>query len=169
LRVTEHRAHDCRCPNCGATARAVFPETVSGPVQYGTTLTAVVAYLSAVQLLPEDRIVQLLHDLHGIEVSAASVGAMTGRTAEALEADAVGQAGAGQACRRDRSAGRRIPALAAGGGDHPVDLLRRDVQARRDHRRHGRRAGPRPLRTLSPRRPARPVQRPPPARAEGTD
>src|SRR5215204_828283 len=24
LRVTEHRAHECRCPNCGATARAVF-------------------------------------------------------------------------------------------------------------------------------------------------
>jgi transposase len=173
LQVAEHRAHDCRCPNCGATARAAFPETVTGPVQYGSNLAAVVAYLSAVQLLPEDRIVQLLHDLHGIEVSAASVGAMTGRTAEALEAfaDAVGQAGAGQACRRDRSAGRRIPALAAGGGDHPVDLLRRDVQARRDHRRHGRRAGPRPLRTLfrPPRRPARPVQRPPPARAEGTD
>jgi transposase len=100
LQVAEHRAHDCRCPNCGATARAAFPETVT--VQYGSNLAAVVAYLSAVQLLPEDRIVQLLHDLHGIEVSAASVGAMTGRTAEALEAfaDAVGQAGAGQACRR---------------------------------------------------------------------
>ena len=94
LRVAEHRAHDCRCPNCGATARAAFPETVTGPVQYGSNLAAVVAYLSAVQLLPEDRIVQLLHDLHGIEVSAASVGAMTGRTAEALEAfaDALGQA-----------------------------------------------------------------------------
>src|SRR3954452_14912470 len=94
LQVAEHRAHDCRCPNCGATARAAFPETVTGPVQYGSNLAAVVAYLSAVQLLPEDRIVQLLHDLHGIEVSAASVGAMTGRTAEALEAfaDAVGQA-----------------------------------------------------------------------------
>jgi transposase len=94
LQVAEHRAHDCRCPNCGATARAAFPETVTGPVQYGSNLAAVVAYLSAVPLLPEDRIVQLLHDLHGIEVSAASVGAMTGRTAEALEAfaDAVGQA-----------------------------------------------------------------------------
>jgi transposase len=94
LRVAEHRAHDCRCPNCGETARAAFPETVTGPVQYGSNLAAVVAYLSAVQLLPEDRIVQLLHDLHGIEVSAASVGAMTGRTAEALEAfaDALGQA-----------------------------------------------------------------------------
>ena len=94
LRVTEHRAHECRCPNCGATARAVFPETVSGPVQYGTTLTAVVAYLSAVQLLPEDRIAQLLHELHRIEVSAASIAAMIQRKAADLSdfADTVGQA-----------------------------------------------------------------------------
>lgn len=93
LRVTEHRAHDCRCRHCGATARAAFPEAVAGPVQYGATLVAVVAYLSAVQLLPEDRIVQLLYDLHRVEVSAASIGAMISRKAADLAgfADAVGQ------------------------------------------------------------------------------
>lgn len=94
LRVTEHRAHNCRCRTCGAAARAEFPATVTGPVQYGPTLAAVVAYLSAVQLLPEDRIAQLLHDLHRIEVSAAAVATMVQRKAVALAAfaEAVGQA-----------------------------------------------------------------------------
>ena len=35
LVVTEHRAHDCRCADCGAQTRAPFPEGVNAPVQYG--------------------------------------------------------------------------------------------------------------------------------------
>ena len=32
LIVTEHRAHDCRCLNCGTRTRAAFPEGVTAPV-----------------------------------------------------------------------------------------------------------------------------------------
>ena len=94
LLVTEHRAHECRCRHCGATARAAFPEAVAGPVQYGPNIAAVVAYLSAVPLLPEDRIAQLLHDLHRIDISAASIATMIHRKAAELAdfAAAVGQA-----------------------------------------------------------------------------
>lgn len=94
LAVTEHRAHECHCRHRGATARAEFPEAVAGPVQYGPNIAAVVAYLSAVRLLPEDRIAQLLYDLHRIEVSAASIAAMISRKAADLAsfAEAVGQA-----------------------------------------------------------------------------
>lgn len=94
LVVTEHRAHECRCRHCGTTARAAFPETVAGPVQYGPNIAAVTAYLSAVQLLPEERIAQLLHDLHRIDVSAASIATMIGRKAAELGdfAAAVGRA-----------------------------------------------------------------------------
>lgn len=84
LTATEHRAHECRCRHCGASAQAEFPETVTGPVQYGPTLAATVAYLSAVQLLPEERIVQILHDMHGIAISAATIAAMTTRKADEL-------------------------------------------------------------------------------------
>lgn len=128
LLVTEHRAHECRCRHCGA--RAAFPEAVAGPVQYD--IAAVVAYLSAVQLLPEDRIAQLLHDLHRIDISAASIATMIQRKAAELAdfAAAVGQAGAGQARRRNGSARRRRSALAAGGGDHLADLLHGDEQTR---------------------------------------
>src|SRR5271167_4681667 len=44
LVVTEHRAHDCRCPACGAKTRAAFPDGVNAPVQYGTRIGAFVLY-----------------------------------------------------------------------------------------------------------------------------
>jgi transposase len=31
LLVTEHRAHDCRCPDCGAHTRSSFPDGVNAP------------------------------------------------------------------------------------------------------------------------------------------
>ena len=40
LVVTEHRAHDCRCADCGAQTRAPFPEGVNAPVQYGPRIVA---------------------------------------------------------------------------------------------------------------------------------
>src|SRR5580693_2969738 len=45
LVVTEHRAHDCECTACGAKTRALFPDSVNAPVQYGARITAFVIYL----------------------------------------------------------------------------------------------------------------------------
>ena len=45
LIVAEHRAHGCRCAACGTQTRAVFPEGVTAPVQYGTRIGAFVLYL----------------------------------------------------------------------------------------------------------------------------
>ena len=55
LVVTEHRAHRCRCAACGTQTRAVFPEAVSAPVQYGARIAAFVVYLMNYQFVPEDR------------------------------------------------------------------------------------------------------------------
>ena len=41
LVVTEHRAHDCRCAACGAQTRALFPDGVNAPVQYGPRIGAI--------------------------------------------------------------------------------------------------------------------------------
>jgi transposase len=40
LVVTEHRAHGCCCAACGTQTRAVFPDGVSAPVQYGQRIGA---------------------------------------------------------------------------------------------------------------------------------
>ena len=73
LVVTEHRAHDCRCADCGAQTRAPFPEGVNAPVQYGPRIGAFVLYLLHYQLFPEKRLVELMADLLGVTLAAATI------------------------------------------------------------------------------------------------
>ena len=73
LIVTEHRAHGCRCAACGTQTRAVFPEGVTAPVQYGTRIGAFVLYLLHYQLLPEKRLAELLADLFGVNLATATI------------------------------------------------------------------------------------------------
>jgi transposase len=77
LIVTEHRAHACVCGNCGAETRAVFPEDVTAPVQYGARLAAVVVYLLHYQLLPEKRLAALMADLFGVNLVTATIAGMS--------------------------------------------------------------------------------------------
>ena len=85
LVVTEHRAHRCRCGHCGTQTRASFPDGVTGPVQYGGRIGAMVVYLSHYQLLPEDRLAALMKDLFGAGLSAASIARMGRNSAESVQ------------------------------------------------------------------------------------
>ena len=73
LVVTEHRAHDCRCADCGAQTRAPFPEGVNAPVQYGRGSVRLYSDLLHYQLLPEKRLVELMADLLGVTLAAATI------------------------------------------------------------------------------------------------
>lgn len=88
LVVTEHRAHDCQCCNCRAHTRAAFPDGVNAPVQYGQKIAALVIYLLHYQLLPEDRLAELMADLFGVKLAAATIARMS-RTCAARLADFV--------------------------------------------------------------------------------
>jgi transposase len=85
LIVTEHRAHECQCANCGATTRAAFPESVNAPVQYGARIAAFVVYLLHYQLLPEARLVELMADLFGVKLSAATLASMSSACAKRVK------------------------------------------------------------------------------------
>jgi transposase len=85
LVVTEHRAHRCRCGHCGTYTRASFPVGITGPVQYGARIGAMVVYLSHYQLLPEDRLAELMKDLFGAELSPASLARRGGNSAESVQ------------------------------------------------------------------------------------
>jgi transposase len=85
LVVTEHRAHDCQCPACGAKTRAPFPGGVNAPVQYGARITAFVIYLLHYQFLPENRLAALMADLFGVKVAAATIERMSRTCAERLQ------------------------------------------------------------------------------------
>jgi transposase len=84
LVVTEHRVHDCQCPACGAKTRAMFPDGVNAPVQYGPRITAFVIYLLHFQLLPENRLATLMADLFGVKVATATIARMSRTCAERL-------------------------------------------------------------------------------------
>jgi transposase len=84
LVVTEHRAHDCPCAACGTTTRGSFPDGVNAPVQYGIRIQSFVVYLLHHQLLPEDRLVELMADLFGIKLAAATIARMSRTCAERL-------------------------------------------------------------------------------------
>jgi transposase len=76
--VTEHRAHSCSCPQCGETTRAAFPEDVTAPVQYGARITAWILDLLHYQFVPAERLVQLMADLFGVKLAAATLARMSG-------------------------------------------------------------------------------------------
>jgi transposase len=89
--VTEHRVHTCLCPNCQTVTSASYPENVKAPVQYGARICAFVIYLLNYQLLPEDRLAELLSDLFGLKMVPATIARMSAACAQRFRgfADAV--------------------------------------------------------------------------------
>lgn len=71
--VTEHRCERKACPQCGCENKAVFPEDVLQPVQYGPRLRAVAVYLNQYQLLPYERTSEMFGDLFGHSISQATL------------------------------------------------------------------------------------------------
>ena len=85
LEVTEHQAQIYTCAHCHGTTKAAFPKDVTSHVQYGARIKAAAIYLSAQQLIPEDRVVEVMNDLFGAKgLCSASVVAWGTAKAEAL-------------------------------------------------------------------------------------
>jgi transposase len=73
IEVTEHQAEVKECPHCGAITEAQFPEGVTRPAQYGSRIKGFITYLSQYQLVPYDRIAELLEDIFGIRISTGTI------------------------------------------------------------------------------------------------
>jgi transposase len=85
LESTEHQAQIYACDDCHGQTRAAFPEGVTSPVQYGPRIKAAAIYLNAQQLIPEDRVVEVMGDLFGASLlCSASVAAWGSAKAEEL-------------------------------------------------------------------------------------
>jgi transposase len=85
VRVTAHLLHMLTCPGCGARTRAVAPAGVTAPAVYGPMVTMLAAYLAGQHHIPVARIVEILADLAGIEVSPGWVTTACTRMAAAVE------------------------------------------------------------------------------------
>ena len=85
LIVTEHQGEIKRCP-CGHLNKAVFPEGVHAPTQYGPGLKAVAVYLKNYQFLPYERTCELLADLFDCRISEGTLDNILSQCHEQLEA-----------------------------------------------------------------------------------
>ena len=69
VEITEHRVEEKKCPCCGEINRAVFPENIRGPVQYGERVQALAAYFAHQHFIPVERLCQIFEDIFGIALS----------------------------------------------------------------------------------------------------
>jgi len=81
----EHRCHHQQCPDCGTVTSAVLPADVPRS-WFGPRLTALVAILSGGYRLSKRSIVEIVHDLFGVEMSLGSVTACEQAVSMAVEA-----------------------------------------------------------------------------------
>jgi transposase len=81
--VTEHRVYRFLC-GCGHQTRRSFPPEVTHAAQYGARIQAAMTYLNIAQLLPEDRLQEVMSDLFGIKPATATIAAIINRKAAAF-------------------------------------------------------------------------------------
>jgi len=85
LIVTEHQVESICCPACQHLTVARFPAGVDAPAQYGPRMQAMAVYLSQFQLLPMERIGELLADLWGCHLSEGTLASWIAEAARTLE------------------------------------------------------------------------------------
>lgn len=84
IKVTEHQAQTKCCPQCEHANEASFPEGVPFATQYGNTLKAFTSYCSVYQLIPSDRIRDMVFDLTGHRLSEGTLYNTNNKLAELL-------------------------------------------------------------------------------------
>jgi transposase len=85
LECTEHRAEIKECPCCQKIVRAVFPEGVNAPVQYGKNFRSLLAYFYDAQLGASLRIRQMCEEMFGYAVSEGTLQSARQEQYQALE------------------------------------------------------------------------------------
>ncbi|PZV20939.1 MAG: IS66 family transposase, partial [Leptolyngbya sp.] len=73
LVVTEHQVEVKGCPHCGQVNQGSFPPEANTVVQYGPRLRGMMVYLMEGQLLPSNRVCDVLRDLMGVTVSEGTL------------------------------------------------------------------------------------------------
>ena len=88
MEITEHQSEVKTCA-CGYVNRAAFPPEVAAPVQYGPRLKSAAVYLRDYQLLPSDRLTEIMRDFFGCDTfsegTLANIGADCSRRLEPVE------------------------------------------------------------------------------------
>ncbi len=73
MQVTEYQAHTIECRKCHTLNKAEFPDNINAITQYGDNLKSFVSYLNAYQMLPYERIVEVIEDLASHKISVGTI------------------------------------------------------------------------------------------------
>jgi len=85
LEVTEYQQHSKTCPCCNTLNKPNYPANLKSYVQYGDNIKAFVAYLNSYQMLPYDRISELLEDFISHKISTGTIYNMLNNFHDKLE------------------------------------------------------------------------------------
>lgn len=85
IEVTEHHFHEYQCTSCGLKVKDDKIKELKQCVQYGSNIKALVSYLSVYQLLPYKRLVEVIKDLYGHQISQGSISNFTSELSTKLE------------------------------------------------------------------------------------
>ncbi|MDQ7068433.1 MAG: IS66 family transposase [Sulfurimonas sp.] len=72
-KITEYQSFSKKCPSCGYDNHDNSAFTVSPNISYGSTVVAMVSYLSVSQYMSNIRIVELMKNLFNIKLSEGSI------------------------------------------------------------------------------------------------
>ena len=71
--ITEYQSHTKECSHCHTLNKAEFPSEVKSSTQYGNKLKSFVSYLNTYQMLPYERITELIEDLTSQKISTGTI------------------------------------------------------------------------------------------------
>ncbi len=84
MTIKEYQGHSAICRCCQHKNHATFPTGVNAPTQYGKNIQSFIAYLHSYQMVPYERITQLIDDLYAHHLSTGSIITMLQKTHEAI-------------------------------------------------------------------------------------
>ena len=85
LVVTEYQAYTVCCPDCKHLTKGLFPQGAQHRIQYGANIKALATYLMHFQLLPSDRLCELMSDMFGATFPEGTLQSTTRQAYAALE------------------------------------------------------------------------------------
>lgn len=83
--VTEYLRMEGKC-RCGHCCKGSFPEAATAPVSYGPNVHALIGYMSTLQSIPFKRMVDILNNVFGLQMSQGTVSNILKRLRKKAEA-----------------------------------------------------------------------------------
>lgn len=85
IEVTEHQAEIKKCPQCGCTNQAAFPENVTQPTQYGPNIKSHAVYFNTQHHIPFERTADIFEDVFDHRISQGTLNQSINECAGAVQ------------------------------------------------------------------------------------